>query len=419
MNSSPSPTLTQRKPAYDDLKQTAVSDDERARIRLAGGSATPPELLYFLATDQSISVRAAVACNAATPAQADRCLTRDPDDRVRMVLARKLATLTPALAGDDQARLARHAWDNLGILVRDEAERVRALVADLVKDLPDAPRALILQLAQDASFDVSAPVLRLSPALTQEDLLGLLACAPAPHTAQSIARRANLSSAVCDAIATTADAPAIRCLLQNPTAAIREATLDALVARASEQVEWHEPLVRHPALSSANARLLSNIVTERLILVLAARTDLDAGVVSDLRRKLEHRASTPAKPASGGPGQSWLTPPAGAAAGGRLSENVIIDAVRAGDIERVATLLALAADVPATSVQRAARLRSAKAAVSLVWKAKLSMRVALPVQSCLCNLPPNAMLRASEDGGFPLSEDEMLWQIEFLTRAGP
>jgi hypothetical protein len=66
-------------------------------------------------------------------------------------------------------------------------------------------------------------------------------------------------------------------------------------------------------------------------------------------------------------------------------------------------------------VQRAATLRSTKALLSLVWKAGLPARIAVPVQTLLGQIAPGAALIPTPDGGFPLSIEEMRWQISFLT----
>ena len=407
-------------PDYDRLKYDAASDDEATRVRLGAASDTPAELLYFLATDRSLAVRAAVAMNGSTPRHADQRLVRDPDDRVRMVLARKLATLTPGLGADDRLRIGQHAWDGLALLVEDEVARVRAAVADLVKSLPDAPREIILRLAHDDIFSVSDPVLRLSPVLTQEDLLALLACVPAPHTAQSIACRPNLTDAVSGAIAEAANAEAVRCLLNNQTASVRESTLDALIDRSAVETTWHEPLVRRPALSARHARMLSAIVVERLIGVLAARPDLDPGLTRELHERLEKRLAAPGKPVRGD-GGGWIDTLMEQAqrlreAGG-LCEQSLVDAIRSGQTERLIALIAAAAGVSFATVQRAAKLRSVKAVVSLIWKAGMPARISVPAQTMLCNVGPGAILRASPEGGYPLGEEEMRWQVEFVTRA--
>jgi hypothetical protein len=80
-------------------------------------------------------------------------------------------------------------------------------------------------------------------------------------------------------------------------------------------------------------------------------------------------------------------------------------------------MLALAADMPVAAVEHAARLRSGRAAVSLLWKAGFSMRMAGPVQAAVFGLSPDAALAASAEGGFPLSETEMTAQWGALGRA--
>src|SRR5689334_10597611 len=119
--------------------------------------------------------------------------------------------------------------------------------------MPNAPKKLILRLARDTSMSVAEPVIRLSPLLTSEDLLALLASVPCAETVSAIARRPNLTEAVSDAIATRADTEAIRALLANRSALIREVTLDSLIAQAARYAEWHEPLVHRPALPARAA----------------------------------------------------------------------------------------------------------------------------------------------------------------------
>ena len=78
---------------------------------------TRADVLVELADDPSVTVRAAVALNAAAPAQVNDALARDHDERVRILLARKLAALVPGLSAIDQARLYQETWDTLKALV--------------------------------------------------------------------------------------------------------------------------------------------------------------------------------------------------------------------------------------------------------------------------------------------------------------
>ncbi len=392
---------------------------EAARVRLGAAADTSAETLGVLAADPSVTVRAAVAMNPAAPARAHRLLATDADERVRSLLARKLASLIPSLRLDDRAALEAHTLAMLTQLVADEAVRVRAAIADVVKDMPAAPRELILRLARDSALPVSEPVIRLSPLLTPEDLLALLA--DMPSAALTVAARPRLPSSVSDALAADAGSDAVAALLDNGSAAIREATLDALIARSAGHTDWQDKLVRRPALSVRAARALSEIVTTQLLAVLASRGDLDPDVTQDLRERLAGRLGPPPAPvplAQGPKLDEAMAMARQLADDGRLDEPAVQAAAQRGEARLCTAMLAVAAGVPVAVVERAVTLRSAKGLVSLVWKSGFTMRVAGPLQVLLCRIGPEAVLRGLDKGNFPLAVDEMRWQLEFLERVG-
>jgi Uncharacterised protein conserved in bacteria (DUF2336) len=408
-----------------DLEVEPVSrkfaPDEAARVRLSASTATGPDVLRKLAGDPLVTVRAALALNPAAPPQANEALAGDPDERVRILLARKLATLAPSLSAANHAQLQRETWETLTALAADEAVRVRAAIADVVKEMPAAPRELILRLANDTAISVSQPVIRLSPLLTTDDLLALLAKAPSSAIALEVAHRSHLDPAVSDAIAESASNTAIRALLANPSAQIREATLDALIARSIEHTDWHKPLVHRPSLPLRAARMLSEIVATHLLELLAARADLDPAVAEELRRRLAARLQSDAKkpPDPVEPGTEQALALARALAEcGKLTEEDVLGAARRGEARYGAALLAVAAGTSVAVVDRAAALRSAKGLVSLVWKAGFTMRSAIALQGLLARLAPDAILAGGPGGDFPLGVEEMRWQIEFLDRMG-
>jgi hypothetical protein len=63
-----------------------------------------------------------------------------------------------------------------------------------------------------------------------------------------------------------------------------------------------------------------------------------------------------------------------------------------------------------------AQLLSAKALISIAWKAGFSPAVAIPVQIVLGGLASQAVLRPAIPGTWPLSEREMLDQIQLLAK---
>jgi uncharacterized protein (DUF2336 family) len=394
----------------------ATNADEAARVRIGASPQTDPSILLSLASDPSVTVRAAVALNRAAPAHVDHILAGDTDERVRTLLARKLANLIPELSDTQRDTIQAQALQTLSRLVEDEAERVRVAIADTVKDMPSAPHELILRLARDSAVSVCDPVIRLSPLLTTEDLLGLLGTGAAV-TAVAVARRPHLAEIVSDAIAARDDTDAITALLSNKSAGIREATLDALVVKAGEVTAWHAPLVQRPKLTVRAARALSDIVATQLLDALASRADLDPSVSKELRNRLTQRL----KPTVQRPEPNIEQAMADAKilfAEGRLNEQSLLDTIQRGEARLATAMIAVATDLPATVVDRAATLRSAKGLVSLIWRAGFSMRAAGPLQTLLARLPPESVLRGTASGGFPLAIEEMRWQIDFLARMG-
>jgi uncharacterized protein (DUF2336 family) len=393
-----------------------MSGNEAARVRQSASAATLPAALQCLAYDPSATVRATLAMNPAASSQVNSILASDQDERVRVLLGRKLAALTPSLTDAAQTRLQQETMETLTALVADEAERVRASIAETVKHMADAPRAIILQLARDTAVMVCEPVIRFSPVLTSQDLIALIVAAPSPGTIMAAARRQRIDTAVSDAIVDAANSEAIGALLANPSAQIREVTLDALVARATQQTEWHEPLVRRPCLPTRTARALSEIVTNHLLEVLLARGDLDAALSDDIRDRLVG-AIGPEPVTEEASEQAMLTKASTMCDAGELDDDAILNAVHQGDANLVSAMLAVKAGVSLTVIEQASALRSAKGLVSLSWKAGLSMRVAVALQTLVARLQPDAVLYPRAGGGFPMSVQEMRWQLEFMCRA--
>ena len=392
---------------------------EAARVRRGSAADADPAVLANLASDPSVTVRAALALNRAAPPAVNASLAKDPDGRVRALLAKKLAELVPCLTAPEQAMLLQHTWNLLAHLVQDTLVRVRATIAEAVKDMPQAPRELVLRLARDTEIAVSEPVIRFSPLLTSADLLALLAGVPA--SAVSVARRARIDATVADAIIASANSAAIRTLIENQSAQIREATLDALVGRAACHTDWHAPLVHRPELSPRSACGLSEIVATHLLEVLAARADLPSALGAELRLRLADRLAAEranAEPPGDLTRDRAMAEARTLAAGGGLSEEALILGAAQGEARFAAALLALASGQPASAVDRAASLRSAKGIVSLLWRAGYTMRAAPALQMLLARLPPEAILHARRGGGFPLTVEEMLWQIGFLNQKG-
>jgi uncharacterized protein (DUF2336 family) len=259
--------------------------------------------------------------------------------------------------------------------------------------------------------------------LTQEDLVMLIASGPPPSTVMAVASRPGIGTTVSDAIVGSAEPPAIRTLLCNHTAQIRETTLDALAAQSEQHTEWQEPLVRRPHLSARAQRTLSEIVGGHLLEVLATRADLDPKIAQTLRAGLAMNSQAPGRlPSRRGDGAAQPdTDPDTAVLqaetlhkSGRLGDYAILDALRTNKLVTAKAMLAVKAGVPMQIVERGCTLRSARATVSLAWQAGLSAQTAVVLQAMLANVAPDQVLRPGGNNAFPLSEEEMRWQLAFL-----
>ncbi len=381
------------------------------RVRRAARSDCSTAALCELARDPELLVRATVALNTCCDPDVDAILATDQDERVRALLGARIARLLPDLDAVAQSDAAKHVHATLTVLATDQATRVRAAIAEAIAPMDAAPRSLVLHLARDVADEVSDQVVRLSPVLDDADLLALLTTPVSPTTAASIASRKRLSSVVADAIVQQANAPTIRALLTNQSACIREATLDALIGRAPNHIDWHAPLVRRPCLSANAIRALSGFIASDLLRILAARVDLDPSKLEIVRRRL---ASMP-----GSEDDILIAKARQLKAESTLSEAAVDESLRSGDVREVLALLAVSSDVTLRMLDRVIELRSAKALVSLVWRSGFSMGLAVNIQRSLCQFGPDTIIYPTSHGGFPLSADEMGWQIELMGAPSP
>jgi uncharacterized protein (DUF2336 family) len=395
---------------YEKAKKLAAAKSPRARRDLAGRADAQPEILYFLADDSDVGVRRAVAANAATPPHAGLLLAADGDVEVRCNLAHRIGRLAPQLDEAERHRIGAVVGDVLDRLARDQLPRVRRIIAEELKEAATVPPALIQRLARDADGGVACPLLEFSPLLDDDVLLEILREAPAPEALAAISRRPTVNAPVSDAVVASGDERAIAALLSNPSAQIREETLDGLVERAERITSWQAPLVRRPTLSPRAVRRLIEFVADSLLAELERRRDLDAetaqAVSAALRRRLEDDSRSPAE--AGEDRAVRLH------ADGALSEEAITGALGSGDRAFVLKALSLLAGLPPEVVSKAVSMGSAKGVTAIAWQAGLGMRTAVQLQLRLARVPPPKVLQARAGTDYPLSENEMRWQIEFF-----
>ena len=96
-----------------------------------------------------------------------------------------------------------------------------------------------------------------------------------------------------------------------------------------------------------------------------------------------------------------------------LKEKLIEDAAKEGDTKFAIAALAVRCGYKYDDVDKVVRNRSVKGIVAISWKAGLSAAAAVTMQKKLCHVGGRDLLQP--DGGeYPLTTDDMEWQLEFL-----
>jgi uncharacterized protein (DUF2336 family) len=282
---------------YEQARELAASGDRSVREKLAKRTDLPPEILYYLADDDTASVRRAVAANAAAPHHTHMMLAEDKDSAVRCDLATKISRLLPDLSPDEHDKARQAADEALRALAQDQIVAVRQALAEALKDVAHAPPDVINTLARDAESAVAMPVLQYSPVLSDEDLIEIIRGGTAAGGLNAIARRKVVGEHVSDALATTNDSSAIADLLGNKGAQIREETLDRLIDQSADVTLWQTPLATRPRISPGAASKLAHVLADNVWQMFSRRTDLDPQTAAAVKDAMHQRlgGAAPAK----------------------------------------------------------------------------------------------------------------------------
>ena len=396
-----------------DMLRILQDRNTEARDELAARTDAAPEVLFFLASEGSIKARRAIARNTATPPHANRLLAEDTDEDVRAELARKIGRLLPNLPEDASEKMRDLTIETLERLAKDQLPRVRRILAEEIKALDCVPKEVIDLLSRDVEETVAVPILEYSPLLSDADLTEIIASSQARFTLVAIAQRKPLSANVSDAIATALDVPAVGVLLANSSAQIREQTLEKIIDHGSRITEWHLPLVLRSDLSQRAIRRIAGFVSSALLDKLSAREDLDKETRSVLTKRVRARIDEPSDEGPD-PVEQAQSDVVRLHKEGRLDDSAVEKAAESGKREFVIAALALLAHTTVETARRIIQTGTAKPVVALVWHAKLSMRVAFKVQTLVMRLKGGEILPARAGVDFPLTEDEMLWHLNYF-----
>lgn len=399
---------------YAEQREAMRSSNVKERILLARDDETNKEILYYLAEqDPEPAVRRAVAENEAMPVQASPVLAEDSDVDVRLALAARLVELLPDVSQDKQSQLYAFVVQALGTLALDEVLKIRVALSATLKDHAHTPPKVAGQLARDVEREVSEPILRFCTALSDEDLLDILQHHPAEWVVEAVAGRKNVSAVVSEAVISTEDPQGGATLLKNDGAAIGENLLLKIVKMAKSMPEWHKPMAVRKSLPLSVAREMAEFVDASVRDLLVKRGDFDEVMTEEIasifRRRVDFADELEAEPA--------MKKLERLVKDGALTEEAVSDALAMRDKEFVALALAQLTSSSVEKVESIFEMKAAKPIVALSYRAGLSMRMALQLQKEMGYVPPKELLYPRGGTDYPLTEEELRWQIEFLELA--
>jgi uncharacterized protein (DUF2336 family) len=396
---------------YEDARRVLESHQLAAKRELASRDDAPPESLYYLACDDDAEVRGLVAGNPATPHQANELLRTDADDEVRIELARKIARLIPGMPEGELTALQQKAIALLERLAEDELPRVRTVIAREIAACGTIPKRLAMRLAHDAEIAVCGSILQYSPLLSDEDLVEIIATTRVRGAIEAIALRKGLSGEVADAVVASLDIPAIAALLANPSAEIREQTMNRVIAQAAAVETLHLPLVMRTDLSMRAIRRIATFVSRALVDELARRNGLDEETAHTLKARaqaaLEAEIDAAGKPVTTEAVRK-------AYAKGDLGDEIVTGAATMARREPVVTALSLLTGVAPGTIDMVLDAQSGRGITALCWKAGLSMRTALSIQAHIAHVPQANLVLPRDGIDYPLAESELLWHLQYF-----
>ena len=399
-------------PPYEKAREIAATGSVKDRAKLAAHEDLDPEFLYFFATDESDEVRKVVAGNEGTPLQADRILAEDKNAAVRIELAGKISKLIPGLSKRENDKVTEMAMEVLEVLARDELPKVRAIIAEETKHLDYLPKPMVERLARDAEDSVSVPILEFSTLLNESELIQIIAGGIKGGALEAVARRKNVTEPVADAVADTGEVPAMIALLKNYSAEIGEKTMAAIGTVAMNVKEMHEPMVDRSNLSVSTMRRIASFVSASLVERLIKKHDLGGDVEQELRYRARQRIDSGDIPDVDG-GRLPADERAEAMhKKDQLTEKAIQKAIEDGDIALLPHALKCLTKMTIENIKGMLASDNGKAVAAVTWKAGFTMATAMMIQRRVARVQPKNMAHETDDGGFPLSDDEMNWYLD-------
>jgi uncharacterized protein (DUF2336 family) len=169
--------------------------------------------------------------------------------------------------------------DVIGHLINEVESAVLVELSTRLAAIPNAPMGTIQSLARHGSIEVSGPVLKQSPRLSDKDLIEIVQTKSQAHMA-NVARRPRINEPVSDVLVENGNADVASIVADNAGALMSRLTMAKLVMRADGDDRLTEVVSRRADISPAIFRqlLLQATATVRAKLLASAKPEQQATI---------------------------------------------------------------------------------------------------------------------------------------------
>lgn len=398
--------MTQRRSTRSHAR-TRGSDDIAPGSPAAARGVGAENVFYFPEEDRSPADCEDAATDIGAPSGDD--------------LARKIAVLIPDLSPAEHGRIYQITIKTLEVLVRDQMSQIRQTLAEVLKNMPSIAPDIIRELTEGRDLDVSEHIHEYSHALSDDDLVLVITSDPIQGVLEAISRSQGAQGSLPQGI----DRTRLVNALGKANAQIREELLGEIIDKTPRVRAWNSAMIRRPNLPGRTVRRIAEQAARSILEELRRKVNLDEDALSEIidivEKRLDGAEKSASEPTRRHEGEARKEDPAQVDIrveemyrAGALSEEAVSDALYRGQLLFVTASIARLAGVGKDLVNRAVRMRSAKSLVALTWKAGFSMRLAMALQLRLAGMPPARVMQPAPGGGYPMTEDAMVWHIEFL-----
>ncbi|MCC7017493.1 MAG: DUF2336 domain-containing protein [Rhodospirillales bacterium] len=282
--------------------------------------------------------------------EALQALARQETSASRSELAQSIVFLFDRPADKLSPEARAMAYDILHAIVRDIEMATRQEIARRLADRNDAPPELIRFLAND-TIEVAYPILVQSGVLDDADLIEIIRLRTTEHSL-AIATRPSLSPSVTDALVKTDAEDVIVAVLKNQGAEVAPGTMTHLVEKSRQRRAIREPILMRKEMNPELALRMFIWVSTALREHILRNFDFDRDAVNKLcdqimLDEIEHFSRD-----SVSKGELSKRLAALIKNKGKLTPEMLVLALRDGDVNTFVTLFGRMTDLKAHMIDR-------------------------------------------------------------------